>query len=102
MVDYARGIVRLLDRLEIDQAIIGGLSMGGYVTFALYRLAPERFTGIILADTRPGADSPDGRAARAQMRELLAAHGPAAIADQTQAGRDTHAHAYFATVALTH
>jgi len=82
MVDYARGIVRLLDRLEIDQAIIGGLSMGGYVTFALYRLAPERFTGIILADTRPGADSPDGRAARAQMRELLAAHGPAAIADQ--------------------
>jgi 3-oxoadipate enol-lactonase len=82
MDDYARGIARLLDRLEIDDAIIGGLSMGGYVTFALYRLAPERFTGMILADTRPGADSPDGRAARAKMRELLAAHGVAAIADQ--------------------
>jgi 3-oxoadipate enol-lactonase len=82
MEDYARGLVRLLDRLEIDDAIIGGLSMGGYVTFELYRLAPERFTGMILADTRPGADSPDGRAARVKMRELLAASGPSAIADQ--------------------
>ena len=82
MDDYARGIARLLDRLEIDEAIIGGLSMGGYVTFALFRLAPERFSGMILADTRPGPDSPDGRAARAKMRELLAAEGPSAIADR--------------------
>jgi 3-oxoadipate enol-lactonase len=80
--DYARGIARLLDRLEIDNAIIGGLSMGGYVTLALFRLAPERFSGMVLADTRPGADSPDGRAARVKMRELLAAQGPRAIADQ--------------------
>lgn len=80
--DYARGIVRLLDRLEIDNATIGGLSMGGYVTFALFRLAPERFTGAILADTRPGADSPEGRTARVKMRELLASRGPSAIADQ--------------------
>lgn len=80
--DYARGVVRLLDRLEIENAIIGGLSMGGYVTFALFRLAPERFTGMILADTRPGADTADGKAARAKMRELLAAQGPPAIADQ--------------------
>src|SRR3954447_10105307 len=81
MDDYARGIARLLDRLEIDNATIGGLSMGGYVTFALFRLAPERFTGVILADTRPGADSPEGKAARAKMRELLGAHGRSAIAD---------------------
>jgi 3-oxoadipate enol-lactonase len=82
MDDYARGVARLLDRLEIDTAIIGGLSMGGYVTFALFKLAPERFTGMILADTRSGADSPEGRAARVKMRELLAARGPSAIAEQ--------------------
>jgi 3-oxoadipate enol-lactonase len=82
MDGYARDVARLLDRLEIDEATIGGLSMGGYVTFALFRLASERFTGMILADTRSGADSPDGKAARANMRELLASHGPSAIADQ--------------------
>jgi pimeloyl-ACP methyl ester carboxylesterase len=82
MDDYARDVARLLDRLEIDDATIGGLSMGGYVTFALFRLAPERFTGMILADTRPAADSADGRAARMKMRELLAARGPRAIAEQ--------------------
>jgi 3-oxoadipate enol-lactonase len=82
MEDYARGVARLLDGLEIDTAIIGGLSMGGYVTFALFRLAPERFSGMILADTRPGDDTPDGKAARATMRERLASGGPSAIADQ--------------------
>jgi 3-oxoadipate enol-lactonase len=82
MDDYARDIVRLLDRLEIDNATIGGLSMGGYVTFALFRLAPERFTGMILADTRAQADSADGKAARASMRTLVATRGPSAVADQ--------------------
>jgi 3-oxoadipate enol-lactonase len=82
MDDYARDIVRLLDRLEIENAAIGGLSMGGYVTFALFRLAPERFTGLILADTRAQADSADGKAARASMRTLAATRGPSAVADQ--------------------
>jgi 3-oxoadipate enol-lactonase len=82
MDDYARGVERLMDLLEIENATIGGLSMGGYVAFSLFRLAPDRFTAVILADTRPGADSADGKAARTKMRELLAARGPSAIADQ--------------------
>jgi pimeloyl-ACP methyl ester carboxylesterase len=82
MDDYARGVARLLDALEIDEAIIGGLSMGGYITFALFRLAPERFSGAILADTRPQADSDDGKKNRTRMRELLAARGVEAIAEE--------------------
>ncbi len=82
MDDYARDVSAVLDALRIDDAVIGGLSMGGYVTFALHRLEPERFTGMLLADTRPQADTPDGRAARAKMRDLLAENGPVAVADQ--------------------
>jgi pimeloyl-ACP methyl ester carboxylesterase len=78
---YARDLTWLLDALKIDEAIIGGLSMGGYITFALHRLSPERFSGMVLADTRPQADTPDGRAARAKMRDLLVEQGPTAIAD---------------------
>ena len=78
---YAQCTGLLLDRLEIDTAAIGGLSMGGYVTFALYRRLPRRFSQMILADTRPQADTPDGRAGRQTLRKLLAEAGPHAVAD---------------------
>src|SRR4029450_6445035 len=40
MTDYAGGVSALLDALELDRAILGGLSMGGYITFELFRRAP--------------------------------------------------------------
>lgn len=81
MDGFARDLDALLDALEIDRAAIGGVSMGGYITFALFRHAPARFTAMILADTRPQADTPSGRDARLQMRAQLAERGPRAVAD---------------------
>ena len=72
MDDYAADVFALMDALELDDAVIGGLSMGGYVTFAMHRLEPARFTGMVLADTRPQADTPQGREGRVQLRETLA------------------------------
>jgi 3-oxoadipate enol-lactonase len=82
MDDMAAEVSGFMDALEIDRAIIGGLSMGGYVTMALYRLAPERFTGMLLANTKASLDSPEGRAAREQMIELVRSEGASAVADQ--------------------
>jgi 3-oxoadipate enol-lactonase len=82
LADMAGDIVGFLDALEIEKAVIGGLSMGGYVTMALYRAAPERFTGMVLANTRAGADDADGRAAREKMAQLVRSKGPSAVADQ--------------------
>ena len=79
--EMAADVVTLLDHLEIDPAVIGGLSMGGYVTFALFRQAPERFSGMILADTKSQADTPEGRDARRTMIELAHARGSGAVAD---------------------
>jgi len=45
-----------LDATGIDRAIIGGVSMGGYVALALLRRHPERVAGLVLADTRSGPD----------------------------------------------
>jgi pimeloyl-ACP methyl ester carboxylesterase len=78
---YARTAGALLDALDIDTAAIGGLSMGGYVTFALYRQLPERFSHMILADTRPQADTPEARAGRETLRRLAADAGAPAVAD---------------------
>lgn len=82
MDEYAADVCALMDALELDDAAIGGLSMGGYVAFAVHRLAPARCTRLILADTRAAADTAQGREGRLQMRELLARKGPAAVASQ--------------------
>jgi pimeloyl-ACP methyl ester carboxylesterase len=79
---YADDVLALLDHLEIERATIGGLSMGGYVTFALFRKAPERFLAVVLANTRPQADTPVGRQGRQKMRQLVADRGVSAVADQ--------------------
>ena len=80
--DMAAGVSGFLDALEIEKAVIGGLSMGGYVTMALYRKAPERFTAMVLANTRAGADSPEGRSGRDRMAQLVNGQGPSAVADE--------------------
>lgn len=91
--DMARDVVGLLDELRLERAVIGGLSMGGYVTFALFRLAPERFSALLLANTRAGADSDESRAARDRMSALVRERGASAVADEMMPkllGRTTH------------
>jgi pimeloyl-ACP methyl ester carboxylesterase len=78
--DYAGDVIDLLDALKIEDAVIGGLSMGGYVAFALYRHAPQYFRGLVLADTRSEPDTPEGVEARKKMRALAVEKGAAAIA----------------------
>jgi pimeloyl-ACP methyl ester carboxylesterase len=80
--DYAADVVDLLDALHIQDAVVAGLSMGGYVAFALFRLAPRYIRGLILADTRSQADAPEGRVGRQQMLQRLAELGPPAVADE--------------------
>jgi pimeloyl-ACP methyl ester carboxylesterase len=79
--DAAADTAAFMDHLRIDRAVIGGLSMGGYITMALFRRSPERFDGMILADTRAEADTPEGRDGRRKLIELVRAKGPAAVAD---------------------
>jgi 3-oxoadipate enol-lactonase len=80
--DMAEDIVGWLDSLRIDRPAIGGLSLGGYVTFTLFRMAPERFTALVLANTKATADTPEAREGRDRMSALVRADGPSAVAEQ--------------------
>jgi 3-oxoadipate enol-lactonase len=79
--DHADDVLALLRHLSIERAVIGGLSMGGYVAFALYRRAGQRFRGLVLADTRAEADTDEARANRVKMQQVARERGPSAIAD---------------------
>jgi 3-oxoadipate enol-lactonase len=72
----------LLEELGITQpVVVGGLSMGGYAALAFYRKHRARVAGLILAATRAGADSPEGRAGREKAAATAREKGAAAIAD---------------------
>lgn len=80
MSDYADDLVDLLDELGIARAVVGGLSMGGYATLAFLQRDAERVDGLVLANTRAGADSPEARANRRNMLALLDREGPSGVA----------------------
>jgi pimeloyl-ACP methyl ester carboxylesterase len=80
--DYADDVVALLAHLEIDRAVLGGVSMGGYVAFGVLRRAPGRVAGLLLSNTRATPDSDEGRKGRDRMIELVREHGAAGVAEQ--------------------
>ena len=78
--DYADDVIDLLRELEIAAPVVGGLSMGGYVTFAVLRRMPALARAVILADTRASADTPEGRANRRSMLAVVDREGPSGVA----------------------
>jgi pimeloyl-ACP methyl ester carboxylesterase len=78
----AASVLAAMDARGIRRAVIGGMSMGGYVTFALFRLAPERFSGLVLVDTRATADSAPQKEGRRKMMVTARERGSSAIADE--------------------
>jgi 3-oxoadipate enol-lactonase len=75
MDDAAVRCLESLDAAGVDRVVVCGLSMGGYVALALWRMARERFLGLVLANTRAGADTPEGAAGRRALAERLRAEG---------------------------
>lgn len=82
MPTYAADLAALLDTLGVDDVILCGLSMGGYVIFEFLRRWRERVRAVVLMDTRA---EPDGTEAR-RSRDLAAASaresGAGVIAEQ--------------------
>lgn len=77
----AQDVASLMDLLGVDRAVIGGLSMGGYVTLAFHQLFASRVEKLVLADTRAEADTEENKKVRAEQAQKILAEGMAGIAD---------------------
>lgn len=77
--DMAKDIAELLDNLDIEKAVFGGLSMGGYVLFNFFRLFPEKVSALIFCDTNYAADSEEKRLARFDLIEKIEKDGSKAL-----------------------
>jgi 3-oxoadipate enol-lactonase len=77
--DHAADVLALLRHLGCEDAVIGGLSMGGYIALAVQRVAPQRCRGLILADTRAEPDTDEAKANRVRLQATARERGPDAV-----------------------
>ena len=74
--DSARDCLGLLDHLGIEQAVVGGMSQGGFLSLRAALLAPERVRALVLIDTQAGVEDPERLPAYRQMQETWLSVGP--------------------------
>jgi 3-oxoadipate enol-lactonase len=77
---FVDDLIALLDHLVIEQAVVCGLSMGGYIALRAIERNPERFKGLILCDTKSEGDSNEGKLKRAATVKAVRTDGVKAFA----------------------
>lgn len=80
MTRLADDVAELIHDRAGGQAVVCGLSMGGYVALELWRRHSETIRGLILADTRAGADDDEARENRLRMAQTARTAGIRPIA----------------------
>lgn len=72
---FSEDLIRFMDLLSIDKAVVCGLSMGGYVAMNAQKRAPGRFEALVLCDTQCVADTAEGKKKRYQSIDEINADG---------------------------
>ncbi len=81
-------MLALMEMLQTGPAVIGGLSLGGFMSLAFHLTHPELVRALVLCDTGPGYRNPEARAgwnrAAERRAEQLEATGLAALGSGTE------------------
>jgi pimeloyl-ACP methyl ester carboxylesterase len=85
MEDLARELLDLMARLGVERFAAAGHSMGGYILFAMHRLAPARLERLGLIATRAGADADEARRARLANADRALKEGTGFLAETMSA-----------------
>jgi pimeloyl-ACP methyl ester carboxylesterase len=76
MEELADDVIETLDAAGVEPPyVVGGLSMGGYVALAMAGRHPDRLRGLMLLNTRAGADQPEAAANRQAKAAALEQEG---------------------------
>jgi 3-oxoadipate enol-lactonase len=79
---FSDDIIKLMDALKIEKAILCGISMGGYIALNVINRFPERFVGLVLCDTNCIADTKNLREHRYKTIYQIEAHGKSDFAEE--------------------
>jgi 3-oxoadipate enol-lactonase len=75
MEAFVWDLFSVIDELHIENPVLCGLSMGGYIALRAVEKEPERFAGLVLCDTRPESDNNDGKVARSNAIDKINVEG---------------------------
>jgi 3-oxoadipate enol-lactonase len=76
MDKHAADLARVCDDAGVGRAVFAGVSIGGYVLFEFWRRNRERFSALVLADTKAAADTEQARMTRLKAADDVEKHGP--------------------------
>ena len=79
--DSARDVLGLLDHLGLSQAVLGGMSQGGFLSLRGALLAPARVRALVLIDTQAGTEDPAVAPGYEQMEDIWLEQGPEPVQD---------------------
>jgi 3-oxoadipate enol-lactonase len=74
--DSARDVLGLMDYLGLDEAVLVGMSQGGFLSMRAALLAPLRVRALVLIDTQAGQEDPAVAPSYEQMEDIWMAQGP--------------------------
>jgi 3-oxoadipate enol-lactonase len=63
---FADDLIYVIDKMKLEKPVLAGLSMGGYISLRAVEKYPDRFTALILCDTKSEADNNQAKTKRAQ------------------------------------
>jgi len=78
---FVDDLMGLLDHLKIENVVLCGLSMGGYIALRAVDRNPERFRALILCDTSSEADTNEAKLRRAAAIKTVKLEGLKAYAE---------------------
>lgn len=79
---FVDDLFQLLDHLKLKQAVLCGLSMGGYIALRAAEREPERVKALILCDTKSEADGNEAKLKRAASVLSVKKNGSSAYAEE--------------------
>jgi len=77
--DSARDLLALLDHLGVEEAVLGGMSQGGFVSLRAALLEPRRVRGLILIDSQAGIEQEASRPGYEQLHQMWLDQGPGPV-----------------------
>lgn len=80
MESFVDDLEIIIDQLKLVKPVLCGLSMGGYISFRALERMEEKFSAVILCDTRSESDNNEGKLKRAAAIKRINADGLAPFA----------------------
>ena len=65
--DSAEDLAGLLDHMQVNRAVVGGMSQGGFLSLRFALAHPQRTAGLVLIDTQSGREDPE----KAQQYDVM-------------------------------